>query len=204
MKLGPKANSVANGHVLHPAVAVVHERTVGVAAIERRFQRVKGDFAQQARRRAQADVAPPEGIRHEGDVHEAAPRGHVPEVGHPRLVRAPRGEAPLREIRRLVLEQLGDRGPDATSAHDGVQPHRLEETLQPRVEGALNLGSKRVVALRARRAPRRIPLPRLLLVEGRRSARRQCADRLDSVGLAMRLDEPHYERSRRTSYACGK
>ena len=57
-------------------------------------------------------------VNHEGDVHEATPRGDVREVRDPQLVRARRREIPLHQIARRFAVDVRDRGLHATPAHD--------------------------------------------------------------------------------------
>src|SRR5690606_3152752 len=69
---------------------------------------------------------------------------------------------------------------------------------------ALNVGAQLVVPLGARRSGCRIiSLPRTPIV-GRRSNRQDRADRLDSVHLAVLIDEGHHHFGRRSSSACAK
>ena len=54
---------------------------------------------QMRRHRPAHDPATPD-VEHHGQVEEAAPGGHVGDVGHPERIRAGRGERPLDQIRR--------------------------------------------------------------------------------------------------------
>ncbi len=209
-------------------VAVMDEARIDLAIIQRLFERIEGQIGPHRGTRAPPDDAPGEDIDDERDIHHPPPRRHVGEVGHPELVRPRRLEVALYQILRPVREEIRDGGADPSPPHDPSESLDAHESsdgapcdgdllaveLLPDLLGAVHatigvpdagdLRAERGIALAARRLPRRIGLARLGLVVGRWSDRQYRADRLDSVGLAMVVDERHHHRGRRSSSACAK
>ena len=90
-----------------------------------------------------------------------------------------------------------------------LAPHLLPDL--PRPVDLVVLGpdapndrAQHLVALRARRAPRRIALLRLVPEVRRRGDRQDAADRLDPELLPMVVDERDHHFARRSSSACAK
>ena len=79
---------LANTEILRSAVAMVHKSaTFGLAALaDRLFQSVQRQVVPWRVGDPPADDAAGEHIDHEGDVDEAAPRGHIGQIRDPQLI----------------------------------------------------------------------------------------------------------------------
>ena len=87
---------------LHAPIAVMHQRLCldHRRDRERLLQRIENQIAAQQGRGPPADDPTREHVDEERHVHEPAPRGHVPQIGDPQLVRPHGRELPRHQIRR--------------------------------------------------------------------------------------------------------
>ena len=147
------------------------------------------------------------------------------EVGHPQLIRLRRRAVAVDQVMHRVRCGIGDR---RAHTHDTAQALRAHEArdgaarghdalpreLTPHLPHAVDAPvgvpdardrrAERAVPLRSRGSPRGVRRTRLGLVVGRWSNRQLRADWLDSIVLAMRVDERHHHVPRRSSSAWAK
>src|SRR5690606_37946967 len=222
--------SVANGHVLHAAVAVVNQRLTSpdIAVVEGLLERVSCDVAAQRARHSPAHDPPRERIDHEGDVYHASPRRDVAQIRHPQSVRPRHSEDPIDTIQSAILQLVGDRRSDAFTAYNAAQTEVAHQSfdrttshfdaspieLLPHLVGAVNaivlvphalhFRLQRIVALGPFRAQLRLALSRFVLVVCRWGDRQYCADRLDPESVLVLIDIGDHHLRRRSSSAWAK
>src|SRR4030095_9569728 len=209
---------------------MMDQRCVGIhrTIVERLLQRIEGEIGAQRVRGAPAYDATGEGVDHEGDVDEAAPRRAVGQLGHPQRIGPRHYEVTMHVIGGPWQLVTGYRRLELSSAHCAAQSQIAHESLhratcrsdllaiqlppnlahavdlEVLVPEALDIDFELAVALRARRNARWINFPRPVLVVRRWGDRQLCADRLDPVVVTMSLDERHHHFPRRSSSAWAK
>ena len=152
-------------------------------------------------------------VDHERHAHEAAPRGHVGEIGHPALIGTVGPERPLdRNLRAGGGCVRGRRDRTLTPDHllqtvllhqplhrtagrlDPLPPQLVPDLARPvdavvlRVD-ASDRRAQHLVMLGPRRATRGIRLTPPTAITPRRGDLQHRADRLDPVGAPVRVDE---------------
>src|SRR4051794_586926 len=193
------------------AVGMVHQLHVRAARTRRdgHPQRVADQRGAHLRRELPAHHAAAEDVDDEGQEHQALPAAQVGEVRDVELVRTPRGEVALDEIRPPARVPVRRRGhplpapalgaPNAVSAHqplDAVATHRDPPPPQRQLQLAVAVGlevlgldladrgQQHVVADRALRAP-----PGRALVVGRARHPERAADELDGQAGGLLLGD---------------
>src|SRR5438105_3086439 len=221
---------VANRHVLHAPVAVMHEpigidRTTG---IERLFKSIEHEVGPRRARSLPADDPAREHVDDEGNVHEPLPRRDIGEVAHPQRIRTLGAELPVHAIQRARHAAVADRGTHLLATDDASQAEPLHQSLdrtarhveplasqlpphlahpvdlEVLVPDALDMRHQDIVGLAALRAPLRIGLPGCMRVVRRRGNLQDLADRLDPVLDSMFVDERLHFLKGRSSSACAK
>src|ERR687885_1197899 len=181
-----------------------------------------------ASRDTPADDAPREGVDHKRDIHEAGPGRDVAEVRDPQRIRPRRLELPVHTVQRAWRCLVALRRADDLATDDAFQAHGpheacdraagdlealalqlppdLAHAIDPEVlvEHALDLALEHLVSFGPLGAPGRIAALGGVLVVSGRGDRQHPADRLDPVGLTMRVDEGDHGLKRRSSSALAK
>src|SRR5919202_1439961 len=175
-----------------------------------------------------ADDAPSKGVDHERDIDETGPGRDVAEVRDPQRIRPRRLELPVHTVQRawrclVALCRADDLAADdafqAQRPHEACDraagdlealalqlPPELAHAIDPEVlvEHTLDLALEHLVSLGPLAALGRIAALGGVLVVSGRGDRQHLADRLDPVGLTMRVDEGDHGLKRRSSSALAK
>ncbi len=202
---------------------------VTVAGPDRVLETVHHKFGVHACRCAPTDDAPGEHVEHERDIDRSGPGCDIGEVGDPEPVRCWCGEVSFDQVSRAQRARIAGRGahsPAASCATPALSAHEALDSapghlvtagpqIQPHLAGT-EPGPKPMLAcladqLKDPRVPQRASgrRPAAGLVVGGRSDRDRVlgehpADRLDSVKVAMLIDELDQYRCGRSSSAAKK
>ena len=202
--------------------------SLGLTRTQRLFQRIEHEVGPHRAADAPADDAPGEDVDHEGHVHETLLCRDVREIADPQLVRPLRLELAVDPAEPAWRLRIGNRRAYDLAAHNAAQPGLAHQAhhgaaghvgsltpqlaphlvgpvdLQVRLPDSFDVRAHHVVALSTGTAQCRVALLGRVAPVARRCDPHHLADRLDTIGMAVPIDERSHGLKWRPSSAWAK